>query len=60
MANGCPWDKYTCALAAKRGHLELLKWLRANGCPWNQQLAIEWAEMRGHTEVLQWLRSLDA
>src|SRR5688572_11733673 len=32
-ANGCPWDKWTCALAAGRGHLEVLQWARANGCP---------------------------
>jgi hypothetical protein len=29
--NGCPWDKATCAFAAKGGHLEVLQWARANG-----------------------------
>ena len=31
--NDCPWDWRTCAHAAKGGHLEVLKWLRANDCP---------------------------
>jgi uncharacterized protein YabN with tetrapyrrole methylase and pyrophosphatase domain len=34
--NGCPWDKWTCAEAAKGGHLEVLKWMRENGCPWDE------------------------
>eukprot|EP00797_Seminavis_robusta_P010078 Sro173_g076240.2 (279) ;mRNA; r:28935-29771 len=24
--NGCPWDVWTCAFAARNGHLEILKW----------------------------------
>jgi hypothetical protein len=32
-ANGCPWNKRTCAGAAKGGHLDVLMWARANGCP---------------------------
>jgi hypothetical protein len=24
--NGCPWTEWTCAYAAKGGHLEVLKW----------------------------------
>jgi hypothetical protein len=35
LANGCPWDHWTCAVAA--GHLEVLPWLRANGCPWDSE-----------------------
>ena len=34
-ADGCPWDTFTCAAAAKGCHLEVLQWLRANGCPWD-------------------------
>jgi hypothetical protein len=30
-ANGCPWDKATCRLAALCGQLEVLQWARANG-----------------------------
>ena len=32
-ADGCPWDELVCAEAAKGGHLEVLKWLRAEGAP---------------------------
>ena len=34
--NGCPWDEETCAAAAERGHLEVLRWARQNGCPWDE------------------------
>jgi len=34
-ANGCPWDKQTCYIAAHGGHLEVLKRARANGCEWS-------------------------
>ena len=35
--NDCPWDEWTCANAAKGGHLEVLKWARANDCPWGEK-----------------------
>jgi hypothetical protein len=35
-ADEWPWDAWTCAYAAKGGHLEVLKWARENGCPWEQ------------------------
>ena len=35
-ANGCPWDKWTCAAAALGGHLDVLQWARQNGCPWDR------------------------
>jgi len=31
----CPWDEWTCAYAAKGGHLEVLKWAREQHCPWD-------------------------
>jgi len=44
--NGCPWDWRSCSSAAKRGHLDILKWARGypgeDGspgsyvpCPWD-------------------------
>jgi hypothetical protein len=30
-ANGCPWDAFTCVLAALNGHLEVLKWAAVHG-----------------------------
>jgi hypothetical protein len=32
-ANGAPWDENTCFMAARCGHLKMLKWARQNGCP---------------------------
>lgn len=57
-ANRCPWNERTCALAAKGGHLEVLKLLRDNGCPWDTA-TFSWAARRGHLEVLKWLRAND-
>ena len=33
--NGCPWDEWTCSMAAFNGHLECLKYAHENGCPWD-------------------------
>jgi len=52
----CPWDEYTCAYAARGGHLEVLKWLRGQGCEWDSYTCAE-AALGGHLEVLKWARS---
>ena len=52
------WDKETCSWAASRGHLEVLKWLRAKGCPW-EEVTRNAAIAGGHLEVLQWMRAQD-
>ncbi len=31
---GCPWNEFTCAEAAKGGHLACLQYAHENGCPW--------------------------
>jgi hypothetical protein len=31
--NGCPWGEWTCASAARNGHIEVLIWAHCNGCP---------------------------
>ena len=54
-ANGCPWNKVTCAAAAEGGHLEVLKWARENGCPWDVRTC-RYAAGVGHLEVLKWAR----
>ena len=42
-------------LAAKRGKLESLTYLRANGCPWDGKTCVR-AAAGGHLGVLQWAR----
>ena len=49
-ANRCPWNEYTCELAAEGGHLEVLKWARSKGCPWDEDVCAFAAE-EGHMEV---------
>jgi hypothetical protein len=51
--NGCPWNEWTCAWAAKEGHLHALKWLHENGCPWNGKTC-EWAVRSGQVEVFKY------
>lgn len=51
----CVWTSSLCDVAADRGHLKVLKWLRANGCEW-REYTCEMAAGGGHLEVLKWLR----
>ena len=51
-----PWDEWTCAYAARGGHLEVLQWARANGAPWDEDTCTA-AARSGHLEVLQWARA---
>ena len=46
----------TMCQLAERGHLALIKWLRAKGCPWDAT-ACSGAAGGGHLEVLQYLHS---
>ena len=42
--------------AAKNGHLETLKWIRANGGKCTKDAA-NWAARNGHLETLKWIRA---
>ncbi len=55
-SQGCPWDEWACANAARGGHLEVLQWARSQGCPWDEDTCAN-AARGGHLEVLQWLKS---
>ena len=48
-------NKNTCEIAAKNGHLEVLKYARENGCPWDEWTC-SFAARNGHLEVLKWAR----
>ena len=37
-AQGCPWDVFTCRVAAENGHLAVLQWARAQGCPCHKEV----------------------
>jgi len=52
------WNVDVCVYAARRGNMEMLKWLLGKGCPCDEsacaELCAEAAE-HGHMEVRQWL-----
>jgi hypothetical protein len=50
-ADGCPWDAYTCAVAALGGHFEMLHWAHANGCPWDENTCAVAALGGGHGDA---------
>lgn len=44
------------SMAALKGHLELVKYLKSQGCPWDDR--VTWmAAYNGHLELLDWARS---
>jgi hypothetical protein len=54
-ANGCPWNEWTCVLAARGGGIEVLKWARVHHCPWGSRTCAS-AAAGGHLDVLTWAR----
>jgi len=50
----CITDSRTPAMAAKRGALDMIRWLREVGCPLDE-LTCEYAAVNGHTVVLRYL-----
>ena len=59
IANGCPWQTTsTCAVIARGGHLEVLRWAREHGCKWDTATCSD-AAWGGHLEVLRWAREHD-
>ena len=51
-----PWGRKTCSEAARRGHLDLLRWVRAQGCPWDENTCSQ-AARGGHLDLLKWARA---
>jgi len=51
--HGVPWDEYTCADAARNGHLECLKYAHEHGCPWTE-ITCSWAAYADQLECLQY------
>lgn len=39
--NGYVFTEGTCALAAKYGDVQLLRWLKYKGCPWDEETCIQ-------------------
>jgi hypothetical protein len=56
----CPWDAWSCDVAAIHSRVEVLQWLRAQdpSCPWDEATC-SYAAKEGNIEVLQWMRAQD-
>lgn len=54
-ASGYPWAG-TCPIAAKKGHLEILKWALSAGAPLDSETFAA-AARAGQLETLKWLKS---
>lgn len=50
------WNPWVCTLAASRGDLNMLQWLRKVGCVWSTDTCAA-AAGQGGLHVLKWLRS---
>jgi len=48
-------EKTLCQSAAKKSHLEVLKYLHENGCPWVQETLCRVAAERGSLEMLKYV-----
>ncbi|KAL6059439.1 Ankyrin repeat domain containing protein [Balamuthia mandrillaris] len=48
-------DPCVCALAARRGSLEMVQWAKENGCPWDATFMAE-ATKTDHLEIVKWAR----
>ena len=54
--NGCPYDSSAVFyMAALKGDLDLLKWVREKGGSWNPKICAS-AAAGGQLEALKWLR----
>jgi len=49
--NGCPWNEWTPAGAAKRGYLNIVKYAHENGCPWDID-TLDSAVLNGHWNIV--------
>ena len=59
--DACSWNARTCALAARGGNEDALKWLRSperegGPCPWDRTTCAGAAGEYGDLELLQWCR----
>lgn len=53
--NNCGWSSFTCTIAARYGHFDILKWVIENGCPFDSSTCTNAVES-GNLEILKWLR----
>jgi hypothetical protein len=57
-ARGCAWDWKVTGAAARRGHFEMLLWLRRSGCEWKPQYILGEAASSGNIGMTTWVQLL--
>jgi hypothetical protein len=50
----CPWNKYTCQVAACAGHIMCLRFAHANGCHWDASKMCIFAVSAISPNIKQW------
>jgi hypothetical protein len=55
-AQGCRWHWSASAAAARRGELQMLRWIREHGCNWNEQSILSEAASSGNIETAAWVK----
>ena len=58
-SSGCPEGARACFDAARKGHLEVIKWERVNRSPWAKgdwMRCLRYATERGHLPVMEWIK----
>lgn len=50
----CPWDRWTCILAATYGRLHIIQWCRKHDCP-RDECECAFATENGHFQTLQFV-----
>jgi hypothetical protein len=51
----CAWNTSACCRAARRGQLDMLRWLRNHGCPWDLYEMCASAACNGSTDILDYV-----
>jgi hypothetical protein len=57
-AQKCPWDASIAAVLARRGKLELLRWVIEQGCPFDKYAILTSAASSGNIETTAWVKQL--
>jgi hypothetical protein len=52
----CRWHWSASTAAAKRGDLEMLRWIREHGCNWNEHSILSEAASSGDVELAAWVK----
>jgi hypothetical protein len=55
-ARGCPTDRFFPEVVARRGDLEVLRWIHEHGYKWNNYAILKTAASSGNVEMTAWVK----